>query len=211
VVFLDTSLPSEELGKLARNFNQPSLVLVSPASPTPETGESGVERRSIRFLTEVTLIPGPMSAVMECLPHPRCDLRFPEVIAARKNVIHFETAFGKLLEATRLEDGLIEIEIPSTRPIDIDEDEKINLKGHVDKSFGRDVKIKGINSGIGSYERCKSRNLKRLGPYFSDQALELLDIMTEIDDTHLQDSLITRLGMDIFTSSSCWTTRTYLG
>ena len=160
VVFLDTFLPLEELLKVARNFNQPILVVVSPTSLTPETGVSGVERRSIRFFTPRGDFEPPICG-HGTLAAAKVIFDLPEVIAAGKNVIHFETAFGKRLEATRLEDGWIQIEIPSTTPSDIDDDEKKRLKGFVDKAFGRDVKIKDTKMGGSIYEHCESRILKR--------------------------------------------------
>jgi len=156
VVFLDTSLPLEELGKIARNFNQPILVVVSPISLTPET--EGVERRSIRFFTPNGDLEPPICG-HGTLAAAKVVFDLPDVIAARKNVIHFETAFGKRLEATRMDDGWIEIEIPSTTPGDIDDEEKNKLKRYVDKAFGRDVKIKDIKTGGSVYEHCKSRSL----------------------------------------------------
>jgi len=146
----------EELGKIARNFSQPILVVVSPTCLTPETGMSGVERRSIRFINPKGDYE-PSVCGHGTLAAAKVIFDLPEVIAAKKNVIHFETAFGKRLEATRMEGGWVEIEIPSTTPRDIGDDEKKRLKMYVDKAFGRDVKIKDIKTGGDLYEMCKSR------------------------------------------------------
>jgi predicted PhzF superfamily epimerase YddE/YHI9 len=162
VVFLDTSLAIGELGKLARNFNQPILVVVSPTSLPSETG---VERRSIRFVTPRGDIEPPVCG-HGTLAAAKVIFDLPEFTAARKNVIHFETAFGERLEARRLEDGWIEIEIPSTTPGDVDDDEKKRLKEYVDRSFGRDVKIKDIKTGGSVYKSCKFTCLRSFATLF---------------------------------------------
>src|SRR5258705_1147539 len=158
VIFLDTALPLEELGKIARNFSQPILVVVSPTSLTPETGVSGVERRSIRFIIPTGDFEPPICG-HGTLAAAKVVFDLPEVIAARKNIIHFETPFGNRLEATRMEDGWVEIEIPSTTTGDIGDDENKRLKIYVDKAFGRDVKIKDIKTGGSVNASCKSRSL----------------------------------------------------
>jgi predicted PhzF superfamily epimerase YddE/YHI9 len=128
------------------------LVAVSPTSLISEV--PGVERRSIRFFTPIGDIEPPVCG-HGTLAASKAIFDLPEVRAAGTNVVHFETSFGKRLEATKLEDGWIEIEIPATTPGDVGDDDKRRLKGHVDRAFGRDVRIKDIKTGGSVYKTCE--------------------------------------------------------
>lgn len=155
VAFLDTSISSEDLGNLARNFNQPMLAVVSSSSLTSETGLPAVERRSIRFMCP-TGDYEPSVCGHATLAAAKVIFDLPEVKAARKSVIHFDTLSGNRLKAAALEGGWIEIEIPAATPGDVDDEEKKRLKGYIDKAFGRDVKVKDMATGGSAYEACKS-------------------------------------------------------
>ena len=155
VIFLDTSLPFEELAKIARNLNQPVLVVVSPtslASDESENEESRIERRSIRFISRRGDLE-PAVCGHGTLVATKVMFDLPEVKASK---ICFETTSGEHLEAIRLEEGWFEIEIPAITPVDVDDDEKKRLKGYVDEAFGRDVKVNDIKTGRNTiYHTCK--------------------------------------------------------
>ena len=185
VALVDTSISSEDIGNLARNFNQPMLAVVSPMSLAPETGLPAVERRSIRFMCP-TGDYEPSVCGHATLAAAKVIFDLPEVKAARKNVIHFDTLSGNRLKAVALEGGWIEIEIPSATPGDLDDDEKKRLKKYVDRAFGHDVKVKDITTGGSAYESCKSRT----PPNSRLSLCHLLDIMTEIDESEDLESCV---------------------
>ncbi len=154
IVFLDPSLPTETLGKIAQNFNQPILVVVSPTSLPTEDGDPKVETRSIRFFTPIGGNKEPPICGHGLVAAAKTVFDLPEIIDAGKEVIRFKNRFGDTLEATKLDDGWIEIKIPSGVPGVLDEEDKKRLKGHVDKAFGRDVRVKDIKTGGSVYSYC---------------------------------------------------------
>ena len=79
----------------------------------------------------------------------------PAVIATGAHTIHFKTSNGNTLKAVKLEDGFIEIDLPSAVLGVLSDDEKIKLKTSVDKAFGRNVVIHDIKTGGESYEPCR--------------------------------------------------------
>ena len=154
IVFLDTSLALEELGKIARNLNQPMLVVVSPHS-VPSEHDPKVECRSLRFI-----LPKGDYEVPICghgtLAAAKAVFDLPELAASGKEIIHFKNSYGNTLEATKTKDGWIEIAIPSAVPGEIDVDEKRRLKAFVDRAFGRDVKVNDIKTGGSIYPDCRA-------------------------------------------------------
>jgi len=153
IVFLDTSLPLEELGKIARNLNQPILVVVSPDS-LPSEHDLKVECRSLRFLLSKDDREVPICG-HGTLAAAKAVFDLPELAASGKEIIHFKTLYGHTLEATKTKDGWIEIAIPSTVPGEIDANERKRLKAFVDRAFGRDVKVNDIKTGGSLYPDCR--------------------------------------------------------
>ena len=62
------------------------------------------------------------------------------------DTIHFRCVSGARLVAIKLEDGFIEIELPSGVPVKVSSEET-RLTPSVNKAFGREVLIKGIRHG----------------------------------------------------------------
>ncbi len=153
IVFLDTSLPLEELGKIARNLNQPMLVIVSPQS-YPSERDPKVECRFLRFITPKGDLEVPICG-HGTLAAAKAVFDLPEGAASGKEIIRFKNFYGNTLEASKRKDGWIEIAIPSTVPGDIDADEKKRLKEFVDRAFGRDIKVNDIKTGGRIYPECR--------------------------------------------------------
>lgn len=143
VVFLDPHLALDVLGKIARNFNQPAISIVSPTSDTSDNDRTIV--RHIRYLSsnakEMAICGHGTLAAAKVL--------FSQLESGQQNVdtIRFQCVSGATLIAIKREDGFIEIELPSGVPVNISSEEEARLKPFVDKAFGRDVSIKGIRRG----------------------------------------------------------------
>ncbi|KAF8973498.1 hypothetical protein BDZ97DRAFT_1911985 [Flammula alnicola] len=149
VVFLDsTSLPLDYVGEIAKNLNQPMMSLVSN-TPLPSEDDK-ILVRSIRFFAsngkEVPICGHATLATARVL------FSSPEVQASGAHTIHFKNGTGATLTAVKLDDGFIEIELPSTVPGDVSADELARLKTFIDKAFGRDVVIKNVKTGGKVYE-----------------------------------------------------------
>jgi predicted PhzF superfamily epimerase YddE/YHI9 len=83
----------------------------------------------------------------------------PATQAANVHTIQYTTGEltgGATLIATKWEDEFIQIDLPSTVPGHVSDEEKARLKTHVDKAFGRDVKINDIKTGGKVYAPCRS-------------------------------------------------------
>jgi len=152
IVFLDPSLPTDTLGKIAQNFNQPILVVISPTSLPTEDGDPKVETRSIRFFTPIGGNKEPPICGHGLIAAAKTLF---DLLEEGKEVIRFKNRFGDTLEASKLEDGWIEIKIPSSVPGVLNEEDKKRLKGYVDKAFGRDVRVKDIKTGGSVYSYCE--------------------------------------------------------
>jgi len=148
VAFVDVSLPLEYLGGLSANFNQPMLCCVSPTSLPSDDNKIVV--RNIRFVVsngkEVPICGHGTLAAAKAL------FEQPEVVASEAHTIHFKNPNGDTLKAVKLEDGFIEIELPSSVPGVLSDEEKTKLKTFVDKAFGRAVVINDIKTGGKVYE-----------------------------------------------------------
>ena len=149
VVFVDPSLPVD-LGGLAGNFNQPMLCCVSPTSLPSD--DKKIVVRGVRFFV-------PNGKEMPICGHAtlaaaKVLFEQPAIIATGAHTIHFKTSNGNTLKAVKLEDGFIEIDLPSAVLGVLSADEKSKLKTSVDKAFGRNVVIHDIKSGGEVYEPC---------------------------------------------------------
>ena len=150
MAFVDLSLPVEYLGGLSANFNQPILSCVSPTSLPFD--DKNILVHGIRFFVpngkEVPICGHGTLAAAKVL------FEQPAVIATGAHTIHFKTSNGNTLKAVKLEDGFIEIDLPSAVLGVLSADEKSKLKTSVDKAFGRNVVIHDIKSGGEVYEPC---------------------------------------------------------
>ncbi|KJA25477.1 hypothetical protein HYPSUDRAFT_53038 [Hypholoma sublateritium FD-334 SS-4] len=147
VVFLDTAAVSnDDLGKIAANLNQPVLSVLTP-EPLPSS-EERVLVYNVRFiLTSGREIPlcghGTMAA-------SKALFALPEVQAKGTHTVHFKTISGATLKAVELADGFIEIELPVADIQSASPEVQTTVKSHLDKAFGRDVRVKDIKVGTGS-------------------------------------------------------------
>ncbi|KAJ3501445.1 hypothetical protein NLJ89_g9337 [Agrocybe chaxingu] len=185
IVFLDTTLPPDYLGKIAQTLNQPMISVVSPV-PLPSDNLKATAY-SVRFFAtsgkEVQICGHGTLAAAKVI------FELPEVASSEVDTIHFKNLYGNTLTAVKRENGFVELKIPSTVPGDVSDEEKARLKVYVDKAFGRDVKITDMKTG---------------GSVYSSY------IMTEIDENeNLAGSSIdpnTLIGngytVNIFTSAS---------
>jgi len=151
VVFADVTLPLEYLGGLAANFNQPMFCCVSPTS-LPSV-DKNILVHKIRFLVpngnEIPICGHGTLASAKVL------FEQPAIIATGAHEIHFTNTNGDTLKAIKLEDGFIEIDLPSAVLAVPSDDEKTKLKTSVDRAFGRNVVIHDIRTGGEVYEPCK--------------------------------------------------------
>lgn len=155
VVFLDATSPTDILGKISQNFNQPITAFISP-DPAP-SADPQVLKYLIRFyVSNGTEIPicghGTLAA-------SKLIFSTPATQAANVHTIQYtagELTGGATLIATKWENDFIQIDLPSTVPGHISDEEKARLKTHVDKAFGRDVRIIDIKTGGKVYEQCGS-------------------------------------------------------
>ena len=151
VAFVDVSLPLEYLGGLAANLNQPVLSCVSP-TPLPSDDKKIVVHRIRFFVSNGKELPicghGTVAAA-------RVLFEQPAVITTGAHTIHFKNTNGDIFKAVKLEDGFIEIDLPSADPTVLSDDEKTKLKASVDKAFGRNVVVHNIKTGGELYEPCR--------------------------------------------------------
>lgn len=84
----------------------------------------------------------------------------PEVATSPINVLHFKNAHGQTLVANKFEDGTIGIQLPSTVPGSISQEDRSRLKTFVDKAFGRDVSVVDMKNGGDVYSPCRLFSLK---------------------------------------------------
>lgn len=153
VVFLDTtSVSDDDLGKIAANLNQPILSVLS-RDPLP-SDEEGVLVHSVRYIAptgrEIPLCGHGTMAASQVL------LASPEVQAKGIHTVHFKTASGAALKAVQLADGFIEIELPVADIKSASPEVQTRVKSHLNKAFGRDVRVKDIKVGTGStYDACR--------------------------------------------------------
>lgn len=153
VIHLDTTSHSAEyLGDIAKNLNQPVLSVLS-SKPLPSDDDSILVHGIQYFAANGKPIPlcghGTLAA-------SKILFSSPEVQAKGIRTLHFETNLGVTVKAVQLEDGFIEIEIPTAAPTGVSAAEKDRLKTFVDKAFGRDVVVKEIKAGNNGYEHCTS-------------------------------------------------------
>jgi len=144
---MDTTSDSEDdLSKIAANLNQPVLSVVS-CEPLPSADE-GVLMHSIRFVLptglEIPLCGHGTIAASKVL------FASPEVQAKGIHTVYFKTISGATLKAVQLSDGFIEIELPAADIESASPEEQTKIKSHLDKAFGRDVRVKDIKVGSGS-------------------------------------------------------------
>jgi PhzF family phenazine biosynthesis protein len=148
IVFLDTLLPVDWLGKIAQNFNQPITTFVSTTSLPSD--DDKIEVRNIRFF-----VPNGQEIPIcghGTLAAGKAIFGMPEIVARGVHTIHFKRPRGSTLKAVKLDDGFIELRIPATVPGSVSDEDKARLKTFVDKAFGRDVVIKDIRNGGSAYE-----------------------------------------------------------
>jgi PhzF family phenazine biosynthesis protein len=153
VIFLDTASHSAEyLGDIAKTLNQPMLSVLS-SKPLPSDDDSILVHGIQYFAANGEPIPlcghGTLAA-------SKVVFSSPEVQAKGIRTLHFETNLGVTVKAVQLQDGFIEIDIPTASPIGVSASESDRLKTFVDKAFGRDVVINEIKAGNNGYEQCMS-------------------------------------------------------
>ena len=154
VVFLDPHLPLDVLGKIARNFNQPITSIVSSTSDASDNDKTIT--RHIQFMTSI----GKEVAICGHGTLAAAKVLFTQLGPGQENVdtIHFRCVSGAKLDAIKREDGFIEIQLPSTVPVNVSSEEEIRLTSFVNKAFGREVLIKSIRRGgpdVHHYCNCK--------------------------------------------------------
>lgn len=154
VVFLDVSSPKDLLGKISQNLNQPIITFISP-DPVPST-----DPQVLKYLARFYVSNGKEVPICGHGTLAASELIFsmPTTQAAIHTIQYTtgELTGGATLIATKWEDGFIQIDLPSTVPGHVSDEEKARLKTHVDKAFGRDVKINDIKTGGKVYEQCRS-------------------------------------------------------
>ena len=155
VVFVDLSLPVEYLGGLSANFNQPMLACVSP-TPLPSDDKKILVHRIRFFVPNGTEMPICGHATLAAA---KILFEQPAVIATGAHTIHFKTTNGDTLKAVKLEDGFIEIDLPSADLAVLSDDKKTKLKASVDKAFGKNVVVHDIKTAGGLYERCRCNSI----------------------------------------------------
>ncbi|KAF9535878.1 hypothetical protein CPB83DRAFT_842501 [Crepidotus variabilis] len=147
VVLHDTSRPLHELAALARTLNQPILAVVS-SSPLP-SDEPHVQIREIRYFAskngdEQRICGHGMLATASVI------FSLSEFASTGLRTIIFKNPIYGLsfrAMATKLDDGFIEISLPAPSLGEVDENKKMAIRSHVNKAFGREVKIKDIKTG----------------------------------------------------------------
>ncbi|KAF8913249.1 hypothetical protein CPB84DRAFT_532790 [Gymnopilus junonius] len=144
LVFLEpSSIPFEELGKIAQNLNQPVITFVSPASLPSD--DDKIEVRNIRFSAPVG------KEIPICghgtLAAGQVMFGMPEIVARGVHTIMFKTSRGETLTAVKLDDGFVQIRLPAAIPGSVSDEDKAKLKPFIDKAFGRDVAIQDIKNG----------------------------------------------------------------
>lgn len=155
VVLLDTNSSPDLLSKISQNLNQPIITFISP-DPAPST-DPQVLKYLVRYYVGIG------KEIPICghgtLAASKLVFSLPATQAANVHTVQYTTSElsnGATLIAKKLDDGFIQIDLPSTVPGHVSDEEKVRLKTHVDKAFGRDVKINDIKTGGKVYAPCRS-------------------------------------------------------
>lgn len=156
VAFLDLNLPDDVLQKVAKNFNQPIASYVSPA-PLPSKDEK-IVTFGIRWFAS-TGLEAPLCG-HGTIAAAKAVFERRDLVSDKVEVVEFQTLTAGVMRARKLEGGVFEIQLPSTRTEEVSVEERDRLAPLFYKAFGREVEIKYIGKGGKGFEHGMSARIK---------------------------------------------------
>jgi PhzF family phenazine biosynthesis protein len=154
VVFLDLNLPTDTLGRIARNLNQPITTFLFPT--TLPSNNDTVAAFGVRwFFPSSKEIPlcghGTLAAAKAAFE--RSDL-----VPGGVDIIELHTSTRGIVTARKIEGGLLEIQLPAASVEEVSPDDKIKYSAMLDKAFRRTVAVNYIGKGRKGFEYCEMSN-----------------------------------------------------
>jgi PhzF family phenazine biosynthesis protein len=145
-----TALPDATLQTIARNFNQPMAVFITPLAQCETvapsaSGTTTTARFGIRWFTPELEVPlcghGTLAAAAAVFPST------DGVGGGELTEIRFEATSGKFLVARKVEEDRIEIELDSETSEELTVEEDIALRGTLAKALGKNVTVRYTGAG----------------------------------------------------------------
>ncbi|KAG6842423.1 hypothetical protein C0991_007553 [Blastosporella zonata] len=157
VVFTDMDLPDETFMDVAQNFNQPITAFVSslplpcnkPRTVAFNVKWCSASREDVPLCGHGTLVAA--KAVFERLDVPDDT-----------EVVEFHTLSRGIINARKLPKGFIEIELPTATTSAVSPAEFMRISDVVARACGRELAIKHITGGLGSFYDYERENIKDL-------------------------------------------------
>ncbi|KAJ7112857.1 hypothetical protein C8R43DRAFT_1099561 [Mycena crocata] len=148
IVFIDETLETDTLKQIAVNLNQPITSVVGPpiASEDPTIAAFGIRWFTASQRESALCGHGTMAAA--------CAVFDRGLVAPSVEVIEFHTRTAGVMRAHRDGMGCIEIQLPDGAVADLPAEEKPKITAALSKAFGRDVAIKYLGVGIGTFQNC---------------------------------------------------------